>query len=53
MDENKKKLLEIGAEIREVIDKKQKAMALTFVEDTHTYFIKNNEGKSTRLTWYR
>lgn len=43
-DPNKKKLLDIAADIREVIDKKQKAMALSFVEDTHTYFIKNDEG---------
>jgi len=43
-DPNKKKLLDIASDIRDAIDKKQKVMALSFVEDTHTYFIKNNEG---------
>jgi len=38
-------LLNIASEIRDVIDKKQKELELTFVEDTHTYFIKNKEGK--------
>jgi hypothetical protein len=40
----REELLEIAADIRDVIDKKQKDMALSFVEDTHTYFIKNKEG---------
>jgi len=38
-------LNKISLDIRNVIDKKQKEMCLSFVEDTHTYFIKNKEGK--------
>jgi hypothetical protein len=45
MPVNDEELLKIAAEIRQIIDDKQKEMALSFVEDTHTYFIKNNEGK--------
>jgi hypothetical protein len=45
MDEKKKKLLEIAADIREVIDQKQKQLELSFVEDTHTYYIKNKAGE--------
>lgn len=41
----KSELLKIGQEIRDIISKKQKELSLTFVEDTHTYFIKNKEGK--------
>jgi len=37
-------LKEIAKEIREVIAKKQEETSLSFVEDTHTYFIKNKEG---------
>lgn len=37
-------LREIAKEIREVIAKKQEEMSLSFIEDTHTYFIKNKEG---------
>jgi len=44
MPVNDQELLDIAAEIRQNIDDKQKEMALSFVEDTHTYFIKNNEG---------
>lgn len=44
MSKVKDELLAIGLDIRNIIDKQQKEMALTFVEDTHTYFIKNNEG---------
>jgi hypothetical protein len=45
MSDNKKKLLEIAEDIRNVVDKKQKELELSFVEDTHTYYIKNKEGK--------
>jgi hypothetical protein len=45
MSTNKEKLLGIAADIRNVIDKKQKEIELSFVEDTHTYYIKNKEGK--------
>ena len=43
-DKEKAELLDIAADIRDVIDKKQKEMELSFVEDTHTYYIKNKEG---------
>lgn len=38
-------LNEIAKEIREIIEKKQKELCLSFVEDTHTYYIKNEKGK--------
>jgi len=43
-DKEKSELLELAADIRDVVDNKQKELELTFVEDTHTYFIKNKEG---------
>tara|TARA_R110000796_G_scaffold252137_1_gene385333 strand:- start:27354 stop:28325 length:972 start_codon:yes stop_codon:yes gene_type:complete len=43
----KDELKKIGEEIRLLIDKKQKELNLTFVEDTHTYHIKTKEGKIT------
>ncbi len=43
-DKEKSELLDIAADIRDVIDRKQKEMELSFVEDTHTYYIKNKEG---------
>lgn len=45
MPVNDEELLRIAAEIRQIIDDRQKEMSLSFVEDTHTYFIKNKEGK--------
>lgn len=45
MNNKKEKLLEYASRIREIISIKQKELSLTFVEDTHTYFIKNKEGK--------
>lgn len=39
MDLNK-----VSAEIRDIIDEKQKQMSLSFVEETHTYFIKDKSG---------
>lgn len=41
----KAELTKISLEIRDAIDKQQKRLELTFVEDTHTYFIKNKDGK--------
>lgn len=41
---NDEDLLEKAEEIRQLIDDIQKKMELSFVEDTHTYFIKNKEG---------
>lgn len=40
-------LKEIALEIRDVIAKKQEEMSLTFVEDTHTYYIKDLNGNIT------
>lgn len=45
--DNKSKLFGIGAEIRKLIDDKQKELELIFVEDTHTYYIKTIEGDTT------
>ena len=42
-----KELLKIAKEIRDIISQKQKEMELTFVEDTHTYYIKNKKGVIT------
>jgi hypothetical protein len=35
----------IALEIREIISKRQKEISLSFVEDTHTYYIKNLDGE--------
>jgi hypothetical protein len=40
-------LKKIALEIRDIISEYQKKHSLTFVEDTHTYFIKNNKGEIT------
>jgi len=40
MDLNK-----VAEEIREIIAKKQKELEISFVEETHTYYIKNEKGK--------
>jgi hypothetical protein len=40
-------LKEIAKEIRDVIAEKQKQMDLSFVEDTHTYYIKDLSGNIT------
>jgi hypothetical protein len=42
-----KELLKLSQEIRDVITEKQKELELTFVEDTHTYYIKNKLGELT------
>jgi len=44
---NNKKLLEIAEDIRNVISEKQIKYELSFVEDTHTYYIKNLDGEIT------
>ena len=41
---NSEELNEIAKDIRKVVDDKQKKLELSFVEDSHTYFIKNKEG---------
>lgn len=40
-------LKEIALEIREIISQRQKEMSLSFVEDTHTYYIKDLNGNIT------
>lgn len=40
----KEELLKIAAEIREIISNKQKELELSFIEETHTYYIKNKDG---------
>jgi len=34
----------VALEIREIILQKQKELELTFIEDTHTYFMKDVDG---------
>ena len=41
---NKEELLGISKDIRNVITEKQQDLELSFVEDTHTYYIKSKEG---------
>jgi|ERR1035441_1634257 hypothetical protein len=36
---------DIAKEIREIINKKQKELEISFIENTHTYFIKDSKGK--------
>jgi hypothetical protein len=45
--DKKQQLTEIGQEIRDLITKKQEELELSFVEDTHTYYIKNLDGVVT------
>lgn len=47
MTDDKTRLTEIGKEIREIIDKKQKELSLSFEEDDHIYFIKDKHGNIT------
>lgn len=44
LTENKEKLLEIAKDIREVITKKQEELELSFIEDTHTYYMRDKNG---------
>jgi intein/homing endonuclease len=43
----KEELTKIGKEIRDLISLKQKELKLSFVEDTHTYYIETLEGEMT------
>jgi len=45
--DKKEELKNISKEIREVVEARQKEMNLSFVEDTHTYHIKDKTGKMT------
>ena len=47
MDNRNEELLEVGQEIRDIITERQKEMELSFVEDTHTYYIRDRNGKIT------
>ena len=38
-------LNEVALEIREIIKEKQEELNLTFIEDTHTYFMKDVKDK--------
>ena len=38
-------LNEVALEIREIIKEKQEELNLTFIEDTHTYFMKDVDGE--------
>ena len=38
-------LNEVALDIREIIKKKQEELNLTFIEDTHTYFMKDIDGE--------
>lgn len=40
-------LREISLEIRDIISQRQKEMSLSFIEDTHTYYIKDLSGNIT------
>lgn len=43
----KKQLLSIAKDIRDIIDVRQKELDLSFVEETHTYYIKDKNGVIT------
>ena len=43
-------LKKIASEIREIIEDRKKELNLSFIEDTHTYFMKDHNGK-TRSNW--
>ena len=43
-----KDLNEIAKEIREILQKRRDELELTFVEDTHTYYMKDLEEKGKR-----
>ena len=47
MVEKNEELLKIGQEIRDVIAEKQKELNLSFVENTHTYHIRDKHGNMT------
>lgn len=37
----------IAQEIRDIVEDKKKELDLSFIEETHTYFMKNDEGETT------
>ena len=37
-------LKEIALELREILENKRQELELTFIEDTHTYFMKDVDG---------
>ena len=43
-------LKKIASEIREIIEERKKELNLSFIEDTHTYFMKDHNGR-TRSNW--
>ena len=38
-------LNEIATEIRDILDKRREELELTFIEDTHTYYMKDSDGE--------
>jgi len=44
------RLKEISKEIREIFEERKKELNLSFIEDTHTYFMNDKEG-NTRSDW--
>jgi len=44
MDKTKKELLSISSEIKDIIKQKQTELELSFIEDSHTYYIKDKNG---------
>jgi len=43
--DRKEELKKIAQEIRDVIEQRQKELDLSFVEDTHTYFMRDLNGE--------
>jgi hypothetical protein len=43
--DKKKELLEIAQEIRDVIEERKKELELSFIEDTHTYYMRDLDGE--------
>ena len=46
-------LNEIATEIRDILDKRREELKLTFIEDTHTYYMKDLDGGpiSAGIVW--
>ncbi len=45
MNENKKELLEISKDIRDILQIRRDELELSFIEDTHTYYMRNMNGE--------
>lgn len=45
MNENKKELLEISKDIRDTLQIRRNELELSFIEDTHTYYMRNTLGE--------